>query len=55
MPTFKEQVEELFKESKIIKEEINTDDLELSSIDCSLNVSIENITDQTIKKLFEKK
>jgi len=52
--TFKEQIEDLLKDSKVLKEESNVD-FELSKIDKNLEEAVDNQTNQTINKLFERK
>ena len=44
MPTFKEQIEELVKDCKVLNEESDTSDFELANIDISLSKSIDNTT-----------
>jgi hypothetical protein len=52
--TFKEQVEDLIRDSKILKEERDSD-FELASIDKSLDEIINTIIENKISDTFEKK
>lgn len=52
--TFKEQIEDLIRDSKILKEERDSD-FELASIDKNLDVVVDRVLEDKINKLFERK
>lgn len=52
--TFKEQVEDLIKDSKVLKEERDSD-FELASIDKNLDEVVEQVINERIARLFERK
>ena len=52
--TFKEQVEDLIRDSKLLKEERDSD-FELASIDKSLDEVVDKVLTEKINKAFERK
>lgn len=53
MSTFKEQIEDLLKDSKALKEERDSD-FELSCIDKNLDITIDKVITDKINKIFER-